>query len=467
MVKYMFVIRLTNIYNDVILKKTSERRSMQNMIKTYVKLSGKYLLIFIITIICLWGMLYFGTLIPNDSIKENYISTAYNYSGKQPFEFKDESKKMSGVIDNYADTIWLNIAWNMGDGRGIKSTLLTNYYKDPQYGEAAGLYYTVTEGKEPNTNYTRYWHGNGAVIRFMHLFTDVNGIKMAGLLTVVGLALLTVIILLKRKHIIPAIFLVVSLLIVKIWNIGLSLEYQPSFVIAFILTPIYLISERKSNEFLAVLSIIGGCMVAFFDFLTTETVTILLPLAIVVTVRSKENRLASAKENVMLIFKCLILWAVSYVMTFIIKWIFAEIVSGGDSMASSFESAAVHMLGGGSEHINSLNRPSNIFSSLFANFSVIFGSSQRVEPVFAFVGLTIVLACVLYVALNAKNTSDKTGAPMIVLSFGLFVLLRFFVLNNHSYVHEFFVYRALVTTIFTLLSSLWLLKGMQRKRRHR
>ena len=437
------------------------------MIKTIFNTFWKKVLVFILTLICLWGILYISTFIPNDTIKENYISSVYNYSGKEPFEFKDGVRRMSGITDNYADTIWLNIAWNMGVGNRAESTILTNYYNDPENGEAAGLYYTVEEGKKVNTDYTRYWHGTAAVIRFMHLFTNVNGIKIMGLLTVLLLSFLSVIILLKRKHIIPAVFLILSLVSVHIWNIGLSLEYQPSFIIAFILIPAYLISERKGDENLIVLSIIGGCMVSFFDFLTTETVTILLPLSLVFTIRSKEKRLGSLKENTVLVLKCLISWVISYVMTFIIKWILVDLVSNGTTVDSSFESAAVHMLGGGVEHVNSLNRPSHIFSSLLANFSVIFGGVKRVEPAYAFLGFALVVICTVYVVLNTKNSYDKTGAPIIILSIGLIVLLRFFVLNNHSYVHEFFVYRALITTVFSMMSSLWITKGIKTKRRRR
>lgn len=437
------------------------------MIKSNLKPSVKYILVFVLTILSLWSMLYFSSLIPNDQIKENYTSSAYNYSGKKPFEFKGESKRMSGVIDNYADAILLNIAWNMGEGKRGESALLTNYYNDPQYGEAAGLYYTVTEGKTPNTQYTRYWHGSASVIRFMHLFTDVNGIKTAGLTAVLLLALISVIILLKRKHTDIALFLVLSLVSVHIWNIRLSLEYQMPFVIAFMLTPAYLISERRGNSNIIILSIIGGTMVAFFDFLTTETVTVLLPLALVISVRSKEKRLKSAKENVMLILKCLIAWTVSYGMTFLTKWILVGMVSNANVFESSFESAAMHMLGTGSEHISSLDRPSHIFSSVLANFSVIFGSANRVEPVFAIFGIVLVLFVTVYVVTNSRNGTDKTFAPLLILSLGLIVLLRFFVLNNHSYVHTFFVYRALVTTVFTMLSSVKIIMGQKRVRRHR
>ena len=104
-------------------------------------------------------------------------------------------------------------------------------------------------------------------------------------------ALLSAAILCRRKHWDIAVMLVLSLAAVRVWNILLSLEYQPAFAIAFAVIPLYLIFERKGDKWLTVLSIISGTAVAFFDFLTTETVTILLPLALVITVRAKEGRL--------------------------------------------------------------------------------------------------------------------------------------------------------------------------------
>ena len=50
----------------------------------------------------------------------------------------------------------------------------------------------------------------------------------------------------------------------------------------------------------------------------------------------------------------------------------------------------------------------------------------------------------------------KSEATIILIVLGAVVLIRCLTLNNHSYLHCFFTYRALVTPIFALLAVMWL-----------
>jgi DHA1 family multidrug resistance protein-like MFS transporter len=57
-------------------------------------------------------------------------------------------------------------------------------------------------------------------------------------------------------------------------------------------------------------------------------------------------------------------------------------------------------------------------------------------------------------------------ASMALLLFlGSLVLVRYLVLNNHSYLHCFFTHRALVTLVFSLLASVWLNISLPQKKR--
>ena len=44
---------------------------------------------------------------------------------------------------------------------------------------------------------------------------------------------------------------------------------------------------------------------------------------------------------------------------------------------------------------------------------------------------------------------------IIMLILGALPIARYFLLNNHSYLHEFFTYRALASTILALFAMLW------------
>jgi len=425
----------------------------------------KYIAVFAVTLLVLWLLLFLSALIPNEAIQENMEKSALSYKQRDAFEFTNGSRFHS-IADHYADSIWLNISWNMGEGSALRSSVQTDYYNDEQLGVNASLYLTVTEGRQPNTDYTRYWHGTAMFIRAGHLFTDVEGVKLIGFavfLLFTGVTLLTLI---RRKHWDLAAILALSLAAVQIWNIRLCMEYQPPFLLAAVFIPVFLKKERRGDNWLEVLSIISGVAVAFFDFLTTETVAILLPLALVLAVRAKENRLGSLKATLLLLLKCGICWLCAYGGAFIVKWIAAGIVTGENAFALAFSSAQVHALGGNMQSIDLENRPEHFFSGLLANLTVLFGGTERLQfgrVAFSMVGCLLLIFSVWYMF----RKKERSGEAIPLLILGGLVFVRMFALNNHSYVHEFFVYRALVTPIFALLTAVWLNIELPHKKRRR
>lgn len=102
--------------------------------------------------------------------------------------------------------------------------------------------------------------------------------------------------------------LLAVLYLALVWNLRLSLEYQPVFLLTLVLYPLYLWLEKKGDQWLTLLSVAAGTAVAFFDFLTTETLTLLLPLILVMAVRTKEGRLSPMRESLRLIVTCGICW---------------------------------------------------------------------------------------------------------------------------------------------------------------
>ncbi len=403
--------------------------------------------VFAVTLSLLWCALFLSAKIPNERLLTHYTQSVYHYKDRAVYEYTNGAT-LSAIEDNYADAIWLNLAWHMGRG----GVLNTRYYNGEHLGENAGLYQSVLMGAEPNTDYTRYTHGTALFIRLFHLFTNVQGIKTIGFAVFVLLAVLSLV-LLGRRHFDLAVILLLSLCAVRVWHIRLSMEYQPAFLIAFLLLPLFLQFERKGDTPLAYLSIIGGVLVAFFDFLTTETVVLLLPLAVVFAVRAKEGRLRTVRAELRFLLTCGILWLLAYSGTFLVKWCAVSLFSHRDAVSSALGFASARMLSGDTS--DPYNSPAHFFSCVLANLTVLFGGTARVQ-----IG-RVVLGTALSGAVSVSvwylfRTREKIPSLSLLLALGGLVFLRFLVLNNHSYVHEFFVYRALVTTVFALLCFVWL-----------
>lgn len=412
-----------------------------------------HVLLFVLMLSVLWFLLVLAAVIPNASLKKNMEKSAVSYKNKEAFSFEN-GDKWNSVSDNYADTILLNVSWTMGRGNPFVSSLDTWYHDGEEEGESVGFYRMVTEETlEPNTDYTRYWHGSAMFVRILHLVTDVNGIKMIGLSVTLLLACITIIILIKRGHLDLAVALLAALAAVQVWNIRLSLEYQPAFVLCFLLCPFYLWAERRGDGCLTYLSMAGGVLIAFFDFLTTETVVFLVPMLLVLGVRAKEGRLGSFKKNFRILFACGLCWLLAYGGTFLIKWVLASLVTGENKFSIAFSSVEERiggsLLGEGPE-----NPIVRIPAAVAANLSVLFDSVKRVDVPRVLLGLLAVFMIsisVLY--LYHKKNVDKTALKLYAL-LGAVVFIRYMVLNNHSYLHEFFTYRALISPILAAFAGL-------------
>lgn len=397
-----------------------------------------------------WVLMLVSCSIPNSILQNNFESSAEMYKQSSPYQFSD-SGKWHSITDNYADAILLGVSWHMGDGNPILATVNTRYNDGGDYGENYGLYLSVNELADSNTDYTRYWHGSAIFVRLLHLFTDVNGIKLIGFAMVVIFALLTVAVLIKYRHADIALMLMLSLICVHFWNLRLSLEYQPAFILTLLLCPMYLNLERKSDTALTLLSVAGGVSVAFFDFLTTETATLLLPLILVTAVRAKEGRLGSFNHSLMLILKCCIAWCGAYAAVFIVKWALASAVTGDSIADLALGSAAKRIVGEIPEAEGKMN---SVFDALFANITTLLGGTERVQMNYVIIGTVLFSAILasLWYLLRAKEQKPEGSAILAILS--LAAPLRYILLANHSYLHEFFTYRALISTILALLLML-------------
>ena len=87
-----------------------------------------------------------------------------------------------------------------------------------------------------------------------------------------------------------------------------------------------------------------------------------------------------------------------------------------------------------------------------ANLTVLFGGQNRIEPGRVFAGLllaALILGSLLYLFYNESNPT----AFKLLTILGSVVILRYIILNNHSYLHEFFTYRALISPVMAVLAG--------------
>lgn len=376
------------------------------------------------------------------------------YNGIDPFY---QSMGRNTVTDNYADVILLNVLWNIKSDDAFVSSLDTKYYDGDDgvtdRGENYGLYAAVSDNVPPNTDYSRYWHGSVIFIRPLMLITEVRGVKLAGFIFALLLLLIDCIMLIKRGQKFGAAALVISFLAVQMYNIRFALEYMPTVLICLGMLPFFVSLEKRGDVTLSVFSVICGTMTAFFDFLTTETLTILIPIIIIMMIRKNEGRFEGFKRELATSAKCGISWACAYLCTFLVKWTAASIATGENRFTAAISSAEVRVNGEAEE----LSPVIQMILAPLANISAMLGGYERVSPANIIAGLLITAALSAGIFLIFRRGEKGSGKDFaqLMLVLGLVPYLRYIVLNNHSYLHEFFTYRAQAASVLALMGAVW------------
>lgn len=412
---------------------------------------GLYIAAFAALLLLLYLLLAAAAAIPNAAIFKKMHTSAFALSNEEAYVFAEDGQHRN-IRDNLADQMWLNIGWNMGKGDPFLSALDTKYYDGERYGPAIGLYQTVTRGYDANTSYTRYWHGTAGVLRVLHLVAGIHGIRLLGMFCLVLLLGRTLWVLYKMGHWDLGLCLLASVLFVQFWNLRLSVEYQPCFLICFALCPAFLRLEKQGNFYLNLLAIVSGTLTAFFDFLTTETVTILIPLILVVAIRSRECRLGSPKKVLRMLWRCGLCWALAYLGTFGVKWLAVSLATGENHLLAAMISADQRV--GGAVTEGTVQKMPGMLMAIGANLSVLFEGTSRTEYGRVIVNLAVIGILVFVVYRMYRFRQKLRPGTAFLLLLGSLVLLRYGVLANHSYLHSFFTYRAMVSTALSVFAAL-------------
>lgn len=409
-------------------------------------------------------LLYLSALVPEAAIYPNLESSALALLEEDPKAMVVENSYHS-MKDNYADAVLLGVIANVSSEAPYYTMINTRYYDGEEYGEAYGVYARI-HGTPSNTDYTRYWHGSMTVLRPLLAVTDLDGIKVVTAVTMILCYGLLCVMLVRKKMAPLAVMFLLSLLSVQVWYVPHSVEFAITFVIMGVITPLY-VRFYKEDDKLILLSVISGCVTAFADFLTTETITLLVPLLLVYGMREEEGLNKSFRENVFHLIKNGAAYLAAYAMTFVTKWCLAGSLTGENAFAIAM-SAAGERVNGEAEFDGPL---AQIGAALLANLTKLFPADSYMDGGLVAGGLFLCavitgLVLLFFGEKEKRKREKKKGICALFFIIACIPLLRFLVLNNHSYLHGYFTYRALMVSVLAMMLTIWQLvdKGKGRKK---
>ncbi len=430
-----------------------------------MKAAIKYIPVFLLTVTAMTLALVGIAMIPRDRIQKkseesaaclmrrnvSYYNLVGGASGRKTLRPGDYSK-----VDQIADAYLLDIAYCLDAEHPLESALWARYYdgrqdtEEPLGNMNESYLCVVTEQPPANMQYLRYWHGSLVFVRPMLMFWNLDQIRIFYAVELLAMLTGLIILLLRNGLKAEAVCFGVSMFAVSVWFVPVSLEYTWMFLVmpvsAFLAVKMALAEKENS---LYMLFFVTGMITAFLDFFTTETVTLLIPLLLSLRIlhrKGSNSGTLRGKAGWLYAGKCILLWGTGYVATWTAKWGLSAIVFRENTIPFVRERFWLHL---GVE--DGMSAGEEMLGAIVRNLHPLFpfGYGRLGAVLFFALVVLFVFVPVCRNRLAMKRNWNRQLVLLYVL-LGLTVYFRYLVLNQHSYRHYFFTYRAQAASVLAL-----------------
>lgn len=453
------------------------------------------------TIVICIALLFVTALIPQNALQKNMEKSSDYYNNHQMFDHVTDYMFLSRQ-DNYADCILTNIIYHIDQNNLAESILSASYYNPEDEGVQTSFAYAVGSKVEPNVDYSRYWHGSMVLLRPLFIIFDIAEVRMVLGILILIMTVWFEVLLFKNHYSVFGVCYAIGLMLVSVWMCAFCVEYAMPFVVMSVELPVLFAlltrayekkeaqndkvkrdehklgnqkaDEHKSDNYKpevilwAVLAC-AGIVTAFVDFLTTETITFTMAYVLYLIVKNRHKQMRAVKEELIFLVKSGIVWLVSYGLMIALKWVLALIVLGKDAFFNALSQAALRISGDatlgnvtGAEVVSDYER---ISGALWRNIGCIYPFKSTMSYGTAMIFILLV-GLVVFSIWYLFREKAKSCINKVMVMVSLIPVLRFLVLNNHSYIHFFFTYRALLVSVVVIIYILaCYVNGFVRKRR--
>ena len=329
-------------------------------------------------------------------------------------------------LDNYTDALIVNQALHLRV-EGWKGIFLL---PSPREGlnQCENLSCSISDADAgPNMYYPRYWHGSTFVVRLLLAITSYQDIRYLFYMVSTVLLLWCLYRLWSRVGRGVAIAILFSLFSVNFFVMQFSLQFV--WVLLIALSGIIWLTYRQSVawEQGILLFFVMGSLTGFLDLITVPSLTLALPLVVVVAMRREQDW----HRGIAVIVVMAVSWLLGYTLTWLSKWGLATPFTGENVFANAYGQAASWTEGG-------------------TNYIV-----TAIMSCMKYTHWKLVMMFSLFMLLMVVIGFRPKGWKLAV-QFGLIMLipLAYYVVMAHPAAHHaWFNYRALAPSVAALLLS--------------
>ena len=400
---------------------------------------------YITTFLCLLFFMIIAACIPVDKIKPKMLESA-EFMCERSTSYLITDWIHASQMDRYADCITLSIAHQLDEDNPLESAMWTSFYRGSSHNMNYDLLESVQNDLPATQEYMRYWHGSAAAMRILHLLWNVKEIYAFHAVLMALLGIILILLLAKRGYLSEAVSFLFSMIIISVWYVPLCLEYTCCFICMLVAAIAgVLMATNKKDDWFGPFFLIVGMVTVYFDFLTCETLTLLIPLLLICRIQRSDG------NNIQLIWKTVkyaIAWTIGYLGMWAAKWAMASIVLKIDVMP--------YVRGHIDERLNQAVSGTGITGN--AVFDAITRNLKKLIPyeygIYGAIALLVfILVAIVFPVIMGKIALRKniqTINCFVYAVLGLIPYIRYIVLRNHSIIHSFFTYRAQAATILAV-----------------
>lgn len=361
-------------------------------------------------------------------------------------------------LDNYTDALMIDTAIpdsTLSPFRAAMSATHGNVrLPSRRFDPIEALARTVNGHRTRATPYAHYWHGYQALLRPTLLVTDLRGIRWANVLLLLSLSTLVLVRLRRQIGWSAAVAFAVSLAATGYVIVPLSMQYSNMTYLTLVAMLAVLAGTRshRFERYHIELFFVVGMLAAFLDLLTTPLLTLGMPMALALMVRSRSEAVLFRRE-VSFTVKVCAAWAIGFLGAWTAKTVIATMVLHRPVWEDALNKVAFRTgvnegVGGaaGALGLNALRLVPYVNAETGA------GRSPALYIALAAAVIVVAVALVRY----RRPSAEIRRAAHVLLVLPL-PYLWFLLTANHARIHYYFTYRtqlmAVFAVVFVVLSS--------------
>lgn len=366
--------------------------------------------------------------------------------GDKPRDYTSRPLGGAYIRDNYTDSIMLaNAAFQSEHGAIYDAAQNSRFFIPGKENQAEHL--LPTENDELQiTSYPRYWHGYLIFLKPLLMLFSVQEIHLLNFYAQCAILVFLLLRLYreadKRKFVLPLFWILLLFFPLTVISkcIQFSTVFYPTFLscIAIVLYHSYLEKKKLYTAGFMLL----GIAIAYFDFLTYPIVSLGFALCFYLLYAA-----CDWKKRCQQVLLYSFWWLFGYAGMWLSKWLLSSLILKQNIFLDAFQAVSF--------------RTSNVYGTdVFSYFSVL-QTNGGYPQVFFTLLIIIILAISLIIKYYRRQLTQYKTAALEYSPFLLVAALPFiwyFILSNHSYIHDWMTHRNYAVALLSLLFYLVAIK---------